>query len=113
MDFGSLLSSVGVTSWPRRARPLFDKQHRHAALFILTAFHPTAFTPALWFSVEQPVSTAASSFFRLQRRGKCHGKNSHFQEFTSGHQTCHYRRQILAIGGLSFEADKQARLPDP
>ena len=29
-------------------------------------------------------------------------KNSHFQEFFSGHQTCHYRRQILAIGAISI-----------
>jgi len=54
MDFGSLLSSVGVTSWPRRARPLFHKQHRHAALFILTAFHPTAFSPPFGFQPSSP-----------------------------------------------------------
>jgi len=44
MVIGLLLWSVGVTSWPRRARPLFGKQPRHAALFISTAFHPTVFS---------------------------------------------------------------------
>jgi hypothetical protein len=61
-------------------------------------------TDSVWLAlqhiVEQPLSAAASSFFTDSRRGKCHGKNSHFQESSAGHRTCHYRRQVLAIGGV-------------
>jgi hypothetical protein len=52
--------------------------------------------------VEQPLSAAASSFFTGSRRGKCHGKNSHFQESLSGHQVEYYGHSALAIvGGIT------------
>jgi len=67
-------------------------------------FVPGIRTGSVWRAdqhlVEQPSSTAASSFFSGPRRGKCHGKNSHFQESLSGHQVEYYRHSALAIVGV-------------
>ena len=100
----------------------------HACIGFVLGIRTGSFWRADQHLVEQPSSTAASSFFSGPRRGKCHGKNSHFQEFTSGHQTEHYGCPVLAIGGVitpvtfatnarqvgpQNEGDKQAKLPDP
>jgi len=78
--------------------------HATRHCFISTAFHPTVFSSRFFFCPSSRASGgkrasawACSGSLPGPRRGKCHGKNSHFQEFFSGHQTCHYRRQILAI----------------
>jgi hypothetical protein len=67
-------------------------------------FVPGIRTGSVWRAdqhlVEQPSSTAASSFFTGPRRGKCHGKNSHFQESLSVHQVEYYRHSALAIVGV-------------
>ena len=67
-------------------------------------FLPDIRTGSVWLAtqhwVEQPLSAAASNFFTGSRRGKCHGKNSHFQEFIAGHQVEYYRHSTLAIVGV-------------
>jgi len=142
IELGGDLSVVNVGAHGFRFAPFVSR------CYVLAASRPPAFgqaaplrgivrfdsvssdcvQPAIWFSVEQPLSRAASSFSPAPRRGMCHGKNSHFQEFTSGHQTEHYRRSILAFQGVitrsllqptlanvgpQNEGDKQAMLPDP
>ena len=75
------------------------------------AFHRAAFDSRPGCSGEQPGDCALIGFATAPRRGKCHGKNSHFQEFISGHQTCHYRRQFSPFWGHHADCFRNQRSP--